>query len=343
MSIKVGIPRALFYYYYYPMWKTFFEELGAEVVVSPLTNKKILDQGVGQAVDETCLPVKIFYGHVLALMNQVDYLFVPRLVAMEPKTYICPKFMGLPDMIRANIAGLPPLIDTCVDLSRNNKSFQRELQRIGLIFHRRPAEVMRPYQKSVEQLKRYQAWLRAGWLPEEAIAAMQAGEELTPRQPRSTKRNDQPERTLRVVVLGHGYTVYDDHLNMRLIDRLRSMGVEVVTPDSLPADIIEQESARLRKRMFWTLGKKMIGGAFHFLKAADIHGIIHLTCFGCGPDSLVGELVERHAAREGKMPFMLLTFDEHTGEAGTVTRIEAFIDMIKRRVAQREGYVSAHG
>lgn len=30
--IRIGIPRALLYYQYYPMWQTFFEELGAEVV-----------------------------------------------------------------------------------------------------------------------------------------------------------------------------------------------------------------------------------------------------------------------------------------------------------------------
>jgi len=35
--IKIGIPGALLYY---PMWQTFFEELGAEVVVSPPTTQE---------------------------------------------------------------------------------------------------------------------------------------------------------------------------------------------------------------------------------------------------------------------------------------------------------------
>ena len=63
--IKVGIPRALLYYQYYPMWKSFFEKLGAEIVVSPLTNKAILNFGVSRAVADTCLPVKILLGHFL--------------------------------------------------------------------------------------------------------------------------------------------------------------------------------------------------------------------------------------------------------------------------------------
>lgn len=64
--IKVGIPRALLYYQYYPMWKTFFEELGAEVVVSPPTTQIMLSAGSARLVADTCLPVKVFCGHVLA-------------------------------------------------------------------------------------------------------------------------------------------------------------------------------------------------------------------------------------------------------------------------------------
>lgn len=53
--IKVGIPQALFYYQYYPMWQTFFEELSAETVVSSPTNKDIFTSGNSRAVAETCL------------------------------------------------------------------------------------------------------------------------------------------------------------------------------------------------------------------------------------------------------------------------------------------------
>ena len=66
----------------------------------------------------TCLPVKIFYGHVLDLCEKVDYLFIPRIVSIEPRTFICPKFMGLPEMIRMSISGLPEIIDTCIDMSK---------------------------------------------------------------------------------------------------------------------------------------------------------------------------------------------------------------------------------
>ena len=50
--MKIGIPRALLYYYYFPLWKTLFEELGAQVVVSDISSREIIDEGVKEAVPE---------------------------------------------------------------------------------------------------------------------------------------------------------------------------------------------------------------------------------------------------------------------------------------------------
>ena len=100
MNKKVGIPRGLFYYQFYPLWRSFFEELGAEIIVSDNTTRKILDDGVKKCVDEACLPVKVFYGHIASLKDKVDYLFIPRYTSISKKEYICPKFGGLPDMIK---------------------------------------------------------------------------------------------------------------------------------------------------------------------------------------------------------------------------------------------------
>ena len=117
--MKVGIPRGLFYFYHYPLWKTFFRDLGVEVEVSSDTNRTILDKGIQLALDETCLPVKVYYGHVWQLCNrQVDYIFLPRIVSIEPKSYICPKFMGMPDMIKSFLK-LPPVI-ICLVIVHNH-------------------------------------------------------------------------------------------------------------------------------------------------------------------------------------------------------------------------------
>ncbi|MCK4326758.1 hypothetical protein KAW55_08400, partial [bacterium] len=116
--MKIGIPRSLLYYHYFPLWKSFFEELGLEVVLSSPTNKKILENGVKKAVDDACLPVKLYFGHVMELADKVDYIFVPRLVSVEEDAFTCPKIIGLPDMLRASLDKLPPLLDTCFDLKK---------------------------------------------------------------------------------------------------------------------------------------------------------------------------------------------------------------------------------
>ncbi len=92
--VRAGIPRALLYYEYYPAWQTFFEELGAEVVVSPPTTQVILVEGSSRVVTDTCLPVKVFCGHVLTLVNKCDYIFIPAIRSVKSKIYNCSKFLG---------------------------------------------------------------------------------------------------------------------------------------------------------------------------------------------------------------------------------------------------------
>ncbi len=332
--VIVGIPRALLFYYYYPLWRAFFTELGVQVVVSPVTNKKILDSGLRTALDEACLPVKLFFGHVLALADQVDYLFVPRLVSVEQKAYICPKFMGLPDMLRARLPHLPPIIDLPVDFRHSGQTWDHFFEEVGKLFTRDRRLIRRATQSACEVHSRFQELLEGGLLPPEAISVLEKGEGEIPVQ--------QQNCLLKIGLLGHAYNLYDPFISMNLIKKLRQLGASVVTADCLAPDLIEEKARRLPKRLFWTLGKKMIGAALNFFENRKLDGIIYLTSFGCGPESLVGELVERWAKRRAVLPFMLLTIDEHTGEAGLVTRLEAFLEMIKRR-KKNENYLPTYG
>ena len=56
--LKVGIPHSLFYFYYYPLWKTFFEELGAQVIKSHPTSRLTVDQGWGWRLMKPACPSK---------------------------------------------------------------------------------------------------------------------------------------------------------------------------------------------------------------------------------------------------------------------------------------------
>lgn len=328
---KVGIPRGLFYYYYYPLYKTFFSDLEAQVILSPKTNRTTIDQGINSAVDETCFPIKVYFGHVKELCSyELDYLFVPRLVSIEHRSYICPKFMGVPDMLRATINNLPPLIDITVDLSRSDRSFRDQVHKTGKLFTKKRSTINDAYEHGKQELEYCRAIASQGYTMAEAIDIWQ-GEDIA----------EQLDGNLRIGVLGHGYSLYDEAISMNIIKRLREMGCTVILPEALAIDQVEQEAKTMPKRIFWTLGRKMVGSALRMEKMVDIDGIIYVACFACGPDSFIGEIIER---KLNKKAYMLIVIDEHTGEGGLITRLEAFCDMLRRRRRQHnEDHLSTYG
>ena len=333
---KIGIPQALLYYYYFPMWKSFFENLGHEVVVSSRTTKGILNQGARQAVDEACLPVKLYYGHVFDLKDKVDYLFIPRLVSVENRAYICPKFLGLPDMIQHSSNDLPPIISTTIDMSKKYRNLYKAVHDVGKTFTNNPFKIYRAYKAGINSLNTFKQLIAQGLFPHEALKEMDKG--LIAQK----KMSDASKTKLTIALVGHPYNLYDPYISMNLINKLRQMGVKVVSSDNLTELQVDNYANKLPKKLFWTLGKRMIGSAFYFLEQKNIDGIIHVSAFGCGLDSVTGELIERKIKRHGLIPYLSLTIDEHTGEAGVVTRLEAFIDMIRWRT-EHENNVSTHG
>lgn len=327
---RVGIPRALFYYHFFPQWKTFFENLGWEVLVSPPTNKAIANEGIAEAVSEACFPVKIHYGHTLYLSRQgVDLIFAPRLISIERRSYICPKFMGIPDMLRAQIKSLPPLFDLSIDLSQGNRNLGRQLRQWALDTGLCPHQVEQAWQLADRETDYLHSICRVGFRLEEAIRIWEG-------HPMAKKGSG----SLTIAVLGHCYTLNDGFASLNLFGRLHDMGVNAVTVEMVEPDLVHKAADQLPKRVFWTVGRDMVGGALIFDQNPAIDGIIYMSCFGCGPDSMVAKVIERRM----KKPFMLLTVDEHSGEAGIVTRLEAFCDMLKRRRRDRfEDNISAYG
>ena len=119
---KVGIPKAMLYYTYFPFWYGFFNELGIEVILSDNTTKKTISDGASLVVTETCLPIKVYVGHVLNLINKgVKNIFVPSIQSIAPKIYNCSKIRGLPDLIRNVVKADFNLIESTFDKSDKNK------------------------------------------------------------------------------------------------------------------------------------------------------------------------------------------------------------------------------
>ncbi|WP_051070541.1 acyl-CoA dehydratase activase-related protein [Desulfurispora thermophila] len=334
MSVKVGIPRALLYYHYYPQWYTFFDQLQVTVVVSPPTNKHILEQGIAYCLDEACLPVKVAFGHLAQLADQVDFIFLPRLVSVFPREYICPKFLGLPEMVRHSGLPLPPLLVPAINTYRRQSDLMAAFQQLGNTLGRPDGQVRKAARLAQQVQQEYEKLLLAGWLPEQAsrlLLGRQAQEqqvrlatELSPSSP-----PEAPEQGKgRIAIIGHPYLVYDSYLNMNLLQKLTRRQWPVAVVEQVSSTEIQKQTARLPKKIFWTLGRLLIGAGYHFLSAPHVAGLIHLSSFACGPDALIGELIASQARNCPGKPFMNIVIDEHSGEAGLLTRLEAFLDMV---------------
>lgn len=324
MSLHIGFPAALIYYSHFPFWQAYFNRLGLEVVTSPTTTKAILDDGAREAVADACIPIKLFHGHVLALKDKVDALFIPRMVRLNRRTTFCPKFLGLPDMVRATVAKLPPVIDLQVDAGRNLWGLWPTCRGVAelLGFSRRLA--WSAYREGSHLQLAFQRLLLKGYLPLEALAKLR-GEpiEPAPRQPGA----------LKLAVLGYPYQVYDGYISLDIIAKLRKMGVNILTLEMVPQARLYRLSRRLPRRLFWHFSSLVVGATYHYLQQGDLDGIIHVTAFGCGPDAMVDKIMEldiRNYSR-GKLPFMSICIDEQTGDAGISTRLEAFVDMLLQR------------
>lgn len=333
MKPKVGIPRGMFYYDYYLLWKEFFDNLGVEVITSPKTNKDILNAGAHTCVDEACLPVKVFHGHVDYLKDKVDYIFIPKFISIYRREYCCPKHLGLPDMVKHSIEGLPEIVDTEVNLRKSNKGLKESILYTGKYFTKNSRKILRSFNEANNQYQECSELMSRGVIPINAVGVYEdlALKSIIPTEECKTK----------ILLLGHPYNIYDEYINMNIANKLKKNQIKIITAEMLDKETVRFHTSKLPKRMFWSHGHRIVGGAFSLIEEGSINGIIYISAFGCGLDSVLIDLVERKA-KEHKIPFILLTIDEQTGEAGINTRVEAFLDMLKWR-DRNEDNISTYG
>ena len=131
-----------------------------------------------------------------------------------------------------------------------------------------------------------------------------------------------------IALVGHPYNLYDTFINMNIVKKLNKLGVGVITEEYMEEEQISLEVETLFKRPFWTFARNSYGFTTAIAKNNGIDGAIYISSFACGIDSVVLELIKE---KIGDFPLLVLKVDEHTGEGGLDTRIEAFTDMIERK------------
>lgn len=320
----IGIPRAMSFYNNYPFYYGFFTDLGIKIVLSDVTTKQTMSSGSALVVTETCLPIKVYIGHILNLLDKgVDKIFVPSIQSIAPKIYNCSKIRGLPDLVRNVVKRDFTMVEATLDKSEKNQGLYEFLGEIASYYGITDKDVIKRASKAGWRCyNNFHIMAKSGMSYKKAINYALQGKVFIESQ---TK-----EYPISIALVSHGYNIYDDRTCMKIFDKLEAMDVKVYTSLQLSNEQLDDGISSLGNEQYWANEYDMTGSAGHYLKDNKVDGIITLTAFGCGPDSLMVERITRKAKRFNK-PLLNLTIDEHTGEAGFITRLEAFVDMLFRK------------
>jgi len=334
--LKIGIPRSLYFYKYFPLWEGMLTSLGCEVIVSPETNKEILTKGSNQSATDLCIPMKIHYGHVNYLSRNhpdLDYIFVPRFISDSEDHYYCPKFIILPDVSKHSAVSEIPVIEW-VSNAREFSKMQSAID-FGKKLGKSKEESKRAFEKGYKKLEEFHKLAEDGLLVPEALYKMYPFENYP--NYRFKKKNppklnkDYEKYPLSIMVLGHPYNTYEPIINHGLMDILKSNFIDIITVENAPKEIFSRR-VEIDDNLcnFWDNEDELMQLSDYVINNEEIDGGIFLISFACGPDSLIQEVVMQDFDMKDK-PFIDLTLDEHTGESQIKTRVESFIEMIRRK------------
>lgn len=308
--MKIGIPKGLAIYEYPILYEKFFQLLGFEVIYSDDTNKKILDMGTQSAIDEDCLASKIFIGHVANLVYEkdVDYIFIPRLCTFNKNETICVKFYAIYDICK-NMFKSQKFLSLNVDYLKKENEF-KAFMRLGKKLGIKHSKCLISYIKAKDMQIAY-----------DKKKFKHQCESL------NSNRN--------VLIVAHPYICYDKYIGRPIEKYLKSMNINVVFADinssnrfkkKLPHSYIDFSDT-----LYWRMNKYLLNGVSEYIDKID--GIIYLSVFPCGPDSLVNELAIR---RINYIPSINIVVDEQEANAGLYTRLESFVDILDQKHLEEE-------
>lgn len=262
--MKIGIPRALLYYRYHVLWNTFFQELGIETVISPHTNKTLMDAGSHYAIDENCLSSKLFFGHVSALEGKCDAVFVPRIANYGKDGVMCSRFEGLYDMAVNTFRDHDIDFVTCnVDIQQKCPEEQAYIM-LGVSLGASKSKAREAYQKS------YQAW--------------QAAQKAHIAEEEARLHDDR----IKILVVGHSYNLYDEYIGKPILKGIEQLDAVPICSDAVDLKQAQENSLNICKSVPWIMSRELLGSIAKYHN--DVDGIILLTAFPCGPDSMINEM-----------------------------------------------------
>jgi predicted CoA-substrate-specific enzyme activase len=305
----VGIPRGLMFSDYYPLYREFFQTLGFQVVPSPPTNKDIVKKGIDSVAGEPCFPLKVAHGHVAHLVERgVDYLFLPGVCDTEQpnanfqQSHTCPYVMGAPEIIagalRLDKPGMPRLVRPRLFFKRGERHLRRVFRSIALELGKSHAEADRALAAGLAALREFRARIEA------------RGREII--------ANLGPDQRAFIVV-GRPYTTYDSAVNMDIGKKIQDLGILAIPLEFLPTD--EEDVTDSWPNAYSRQIQKKLAAARLIKRDPRLRAVV-LSYFACGPDSFANPFFKDEIGE----PCYVMQIDEHTADAGVITRMEAFAD-----------------
>ena len=313
-AATIGIGLSLGMWQYLPLFGTFFKELGFNVVTSGQTTKSIIREGVETVAAQTCFPVKVAHGHVGALVDKkVDYIFMPSIVSL-PASYkenrhnqLCPYVQSAPYQVKTAFEGktgsskfLSPVIRFADGKSVLKKCFGAMAKELKI-------------SKS-----------QCGHALNKALEAQDEFEKCCKQKGKEILAGLKPDEKL-FILISRPYNGCDPGINLELPKKLAKAGIKVIPLDMLELENAGTTSSEVHGQMYWKYGQHILRGAEVIAADPRLYAI-YLSNFSCGPDSFVMTFFKDIM---GDKPSLSLELDEHSADAGVITRLEAFFESLK--------------
>ncbi len=301
----IGLPRMLSHWGLWPFWATFLNKLGYKVISSAPTNNTIIRQGARIVGSETCFPVKIAHGHILNLLtHKVDHIFLPSVINIETHeeekldSYLCPYIQSIPYLVKSAMKGQfnkVNLLTPTIYFGYGEALLKRQIVDLGKSLNCSKKQTLKAFEE-----------------------AEKAQEDFKNRLFIKGKEYLSKLDSRKLVMVGRPYNTCDPGLNLELPKKIAALGALCLPPDMVPVDDIPV------KDIYWHFGKSILRIADYVKTHNDIYAV-YITNFGCGPDSFITH--DFNSILNGK-PYLTLELDEHSADAGLITRCEAFLDSI---------------
>jgi predicted CoA-substrate-specific enzyme activase len=299
----VAIPRAFSTHSLYPLYSWFFYELGIKTFLST----EVAHAGVARAESTYCFPAEIAHGAVQDCLDKgADYVLLPHFRDMpsyeeDVHANFCPITQSLPYYIEKAFPDvdkkrfLPLVVSFKFGEKKALELFNVMTSRLGI----GEAETKLAFEKAMKMQQAY--FDAARRLGEEALEAARKAERPV------------------IAILGRPYNAFTPEANLGIPRKFATRGYSVI-----PFDILPFEGEKIFPNMYWYYGQQDVKSA-GFLKKEDNIYITYITNFSCAPDSFILHYIKWLM---GQKPFLVLELDSHSADAGTDTRVEAFLDII---------------